>query len=161
MRFQQLLFLLRLLILDFLYLLSSDVSDSLLLLDFLYFLSSANKICSMMRPRRMVLIRTIFPIFLCVFTILLVVLVAWGLAFFTNRSWSQMWYFSSFVFVPIGVEYKGGQLIKTFFTQIHCSLYKYETQFYSYINGLTSPHSLLPLSLHQKHDMARFYGIHL
>ena len=45
--------------------------------------------------------------------------------------------FAFVVFVPIGFESKGGQLIKCFGAQISCYLSKFETQFYSYIRGLT------------------------
>ena len=39
------------------------------------------------------LVRTIIALFICVLIILLVVLVFWGLEFFTNRSRVQIWYF--------------------------------------------------------------------
>ena len=87
MRFRRFFFLSRLFILYFLYLLSLDKSDSILLLDFLYLLSSdesdllddesdddwSDSGCSGTYS---------FPIFLCVLTIPLVVLVAWGIDFF-------------------------------------------------------------------------------
>ena len=45
-------------------------------------------------------------------------------------------------------------------TQIIDFLSKFETQLYSYSHGVTFPHSLLPLSLHQEHDPVRSNGIH-
>ena len=74
------------------------------------------------------LVRTVFPLFICVLTILLVVLVAWGLAFaYQHESIYKCDIFAFFGFIRMGSESKGGRLIKYFGAQIICSLFKFET----------------------------------
>ena len=58
------------------------------------------------------IVRTLFLIFICVLTIYLVVLMIWGLAFLYQQELSPNVIFAFDVFVPIGVDYKGGLAIK-------------------------------------------------
>ena len=64
------------------------------------------------------------------------------------------------VFMPIGVESKGGQLIEMFWRSNSSFSSKFQNQFYSYSHGLALLHSFQLLSLHRKHDPAPFNGIH-
>ena len=81
------------------------------------------------------------------------------------------------IFVPTGVDSKCEILrlsylyqykstptvvnsLNHFGAKITCSLSKFVTQFYTYSHGMTSPHSFLPPSLHQKHDPERSNGHH-
>ena len=83
----------------------------------------------------------------------------------------------SSVFVPTGVkskcdfvrfscsyQYESSPKVvdssKHFGAQIPDFLSKFETQFYSYSHGLTYLNLFLPLWIHQKHDPARYNGIH-
>ena len=65
---------------------------------------------------------------------------------------SQYDIFAFVVFIPIGVESKGDRLIRKIGAQIPYFLSKFETPFYSYSHSLTSPHSILQILLHQKHE---------
>ena len=58
------------------------------------------------------LVRSIFLIFPFVLTILLAVLVAWGLTFSCQQESTPNVIFAFIVFVPIGVESNSGQPIK-------------------------------------------------
>ena len=103
----------------------------------------------------------LFSHFFCVFTILLVVLVAWGLEFLYQRESSP-----NMIFFCLLCSYKKEsnpklfESSKYFGAQISCSLSKLENQVYSYSHDLNLPSSFLPLSLHQKHDPVHSNGFH-
>ena len=60
---------------------------------------------------------------------------------------AKSFFFEIVVFAPIRVKPKAPS--KCFVAKILCSLSKFETKFYSYRYGLSSPYSFLPLLLHQ------------
>ena len=92
------------------------------------------------------LVRTLFQISLCVLTITLVVLVAWGLKCLYQQDSSP-----NMIFLCLSCLYqhkstpKVVDSLKGYGAQIPCSLSKFETQFYSYSHNLTFMNSFLPL----------------
>ena len=65
------------------------------------------------------------------------------------------------VFVPIGVDSKGGQIIELFGAQSPNFPSNFENQFYNYSLVLTFSRSFQPLQLLQKHGPAHTNGVHL
>ena len=99
------------------------------------------------------LVRTIFTLFLWRFDDYVGSVSCFGYGVFVPTGVNPKCDIFAFaVFLPIGVESKVGRLIEMFGAQIPCFTSKFETQFYIYINSLTSPYSLLPLLFHQKRD---------
>ena len=87
------------------------------------------------------LVPTLFLVYIFIFTIPLVELVAWGLAFFYRQESSPNVIFSHLLYShQYEMNPKVVNSSKCFGAQIPCSFYKFETRFYSYSLGLTSPH---------------------
>ena len=97
----------------------------------------------------------------CVLTIMLVMLVAWGLTvlyqqeLISNVTFS--WLLCSYEYDSISKVVNSS---KCFGAQIPDFPSRFQNKFFSYSHGLTLSHSFLLLSLHQKHDSARSNWIH-
>ena len=98
----------------------------------------------------------------CIFSIPLVVLVDWGLAFLYQHESSPNVMFLS---LSCSCQQESSPTVvnssRCFGAQIPDFLSKFQNQFYSYSHGLTLRHSFLPLWLHQKYDPALSNRIHL
>ena len=100
-------------------------------------------------------------IFYCVLKILLVVLVAWGLAFLYKQELGPN---VTFLHFSCWYQYDSSPKVvdssKCFGAQIINFPSKFKNLFYSYIHGMTLPHSFQLLLLLQKHDPSQYIWIH-
>ena len=115
------------------------------------FCYETNQICSMISLKNLgltpnPLVSTLFELFLCVFTILLVVLLFGGPQFFHKQKSS-----SQVIFMGLNFSYQQNlspkvvNSLKCFGVKITSFLSKFETQFYSYSRRQTLLHSLQTL----------------